>query len=1178
MNKIICTIALSIILMSVSFSQPWMQSINEVNEKSQGDVSFYEIQKAFNTYWKDKKVEKSKGYKQFRRWEYFMEPRVYPSGYIDNLAYQKAFWSKINNKSIDKSSPTWLNLGPSVTPYTIDTENKTGNGRINCIAFHPDNPNILYAGAPSGGFWKSEDNGVSWTTTTDQLSSIGVSDIVVDYTIPDNIYLATGDGDHGDTYGIGIVKSTDGGDTWQPTSLAHNAAEKIFFRKLLMDPDNHNIMITTSNQGIYKTTNGWSSYSLVESGNFKDLEFHPTNSSVIYATSYSISGNANIYRSVNGGEDFAISMEGIDESGEFNRIEIAVTPDEPNSVFALISDNFDDGFYALYKSVDQGVNWQIVYGDETEDMNLLGWSASGTDNGGQGWYDLSLAVSPTNADVILVGGVNLWKTIDGGENWMLSGFWQISKDYNYVHADQHILAYSPLNGKLYSGNDGGVYVSSNHGLGWTDISSGLEILQNYKIGVSQSENEMLLAGNQDNGTFVLKEGIWNEVYGGDGMECIIDPVDPDILYSSIYFGSIYKSVDGGLTFSPIKPTPDLSGAWITPYVMSSSYRKKLLVGYDQIYKTVDGGSSWEVISDFSGEDLKVIRIAPSNEQYVYVTDWNNIWKTNNEGEQWTDIGVGLPQLSITDIAISDTDPNKIWISVSGYDENNKVFYSSDGGANWQNYSQGLPNVPANCLLYQNKSNKQIYLGTDLGIYHRNAAMDSWEEFNGNLPNVIVTELEIQEDSRTMYAGTFGRGIWNLAMPDTFSIHSNAIKANITEACVNADVMFSLQSNIEDFDSIRWDFGADATLTDETDDDTMYVSYGNPGLKDVSITTYIDGIANNETYVEFINVNEDIEFEVFPKQFFNCSEVSGEIFITGNYALSFDPPEIATQTSENTALIDLHDDGIIAITASHGTCTDSYDLEIIGTPDDICEAKVINFGENGPFSNLCGTPQENEPVPPEGYSTSGGCYTQTGWCQGEARIDNSVWFKFVVPENVSEISIETEGFDNQIAVYKANSCEDLLDGLYTLLAANDDFYGKYDYSATISNLSGFEIGDTLWLQVDGSYGGTTGTFTIQLNDYIIVGIEDEALTQEESNIKLFPNPTDGNFTIQIDNLKDEKVNIEVLDVSGKQIFSREYKNVYAPFVSELNLGIAQKGMYLVRIITNKEATIRKVLVQ
>lgn len=1163
--------------MSLSFAQPWMQTIDQANEKRQSDVSFYDIQKAFNKYWHDKEIEKGKGYKQFKRWEYFMEPRVFPSGYIDNLAYQKAFWDKINNKSMDKASPVWTNLGPSLTPFTINTSNKTGNGRINCIAFHPDDQNIIYAGAPSGGFWKSEDGGNSWSTTTDQLSSIGVSDIVVDPGDPNIIYIATGDGDARDTYGIGIVRSTDGGDTWLPTSLSLDAAENIYFRRLLMHPDNHDTMITTSNQGIYKTTNGWSDYSLVQTGNFRDLEFHPSNSSVIYATSYSNSGIANIYRSINGGDDFAISMQGIDETGEFNRIEIAVSPQEPNSVFALISDNSDDGFYALYKSLDQGINWQIIYGQEPEDMNLLGWSVSGTDEGGQGWYDLSLAVSPTNADVIMVGGVNIWKTIDGGENWILSGLWYHSSSYNYVHADQHMLVYSPLNNRLYCGNDGGVYVSNDDGTSWTDISDELEILQSYKIGVSQSESDMLLAGNQDNGTFLFKEGTWNEVYGADGMECIIDPDDPDILYSSVYFGSIFKSVDGGLSFRPIKPSPALSGAWVTPYVMSKSYSKKILIGYDQVYQTVDGGSSWEVISDSLSDNLTIVRIAPSNEKYIYVSDWNNIWKTANNGEQWIEIGTGLPQIAITDISISETDPNKIWISASGYDENEKVFYSSDGGESWLNYSEGLPNVPANCILYQNGSNHQLYLGTDLGIYHRNASMNQWEEFSGNLPNVIVTELEIQENDKTLFAGTYGRGVWKLAMTDTFQINANAIKVNITEACLNTDIMFTLQSSIEDFDSIRWDFGEDAYLSDETNRDTMYISYTSTGYKDVSITTYKEGEARHETYYKFINVVDNIEFEVFPNQLFSCSGESEEIYITGNYSLSFDPAELVTQTSLNTALVEIQEEPI-TVYASHGSCISSFELETGGSPDDICGAKMIDFGENGPFSNACGTPQANEPVPPEGFGGSGGCFSQSGWCQGEARIDNSVWFKFVVPENIADISVETDGFDNQIAVYKANSCQDLLTGNYILLAANDDFAGQTDYSATISDLTGFETGDTLWLQVDGSFGGATGTFTIQLNDYSITGIEDIPFVQDKSNVLIFPNPSDGNFKVQIVNPADDKVKIELLDVSGKILWDRHYKNLVAPFSAEVNLNESKKGMYVVRITTNKEVMIRKIILQ
>ncbi|MGD2033503.1 MAG: hypothetical protein PVF73_00495, partial [Bacteroidales bacterium] len=442
---------------SVMLGQPWMKSVDK-GEKSTDGISFYEIRNAFNDYWKNKEVTKGKGYKQFRRWEYFMEPRVYPSGNIDNPAYQKAFWEKISDNSTDKASPMWIGIGPANAPFTINTTNKTGNGRINCVAFHPDDPDIIYAGAPSGGFWVSENGGNSWNTTTDQLSSIGVSDIVVDHADPDNVYIATGDGDHIDTYGIGIVKSTNGGQTWQPTALATEATDFTYFRRILMNPANSNLMFASSNRGIYRTTNGWAGYSLVAEGNFRDMEFHPANASVIYATTYSTFDTAGIYRSTNGGNSFFRIMNGIDLSGGFNRIEIAVTPDEPNAVFALFSDSETDGFYALYKSSDQGASWRAVYGRGSNDRNLLGWSSDGSDAGGQGWYDLSLSVSPSDADVILVGGVNLWKSTNGGESWTLSGLWYRNPGYNYVHADQHMLTYSPLNGKLYCGNDGGVYV------------------------------------------------------------------------------------------------------------------------------------------------------------------------------------------------------------------------------------------------------------------------------------------------------------------------------------------------------------------------------------------------------------------------------------------------------------------------------------------------------------------------------------------------------------------------------------------------------------------------------------------------------------------------------------------------------------------------------------------------
>ena len=244
------------------YAQPWMKEFG--SRKS--EPSFYEIQDAFNAYWAKKKYEKGKGYKQFKRWEYFMEPRVDENGYFDpNNLYHE--WVKYQKKqsalAIRGEMANWTHMGPDDTPVDINSPTwRRGSGRINCVSFHPTNPDVIFAGAPSGGFWKSTDGGASWTTTTDHLPSIGVSDIAVHPADPDIIYIATGDGDARDTYSAGILKSTDGGDTWSTVSLPYTVQEEIIIRRLIINPDNPLVLIAATSQGILQTTDGGQNWSI----------------------------------------------------------------------------------------------------------------------------------------------------------------------------------------------------------------------------------------------------------------------------------------------------------------------------------------------------------------------------------------------------------------------------------------------------------------------------------------------------------------------------------------------------------------------------------------------------------------------------------------------------------------------------------------------------------------------------------------------------------------------------------------------------------------------------------------------------------------------------------------------------------------------------------------------------
>ena len=189
-----------------------------------------------------------------------------------------------------------------------------------------------------------------------------------------------------------------------------------------------------------------------------------------------------------------------------------------------------------------------------------------------------------------------------------------------MHADEHMLKYNSLNSKLYSANDGGLYVSEDNGNNWTDISDGLEITQFYSLGVSQTVQDMVITGSQDNGTFLRTGNNWDAIIGGDGMECIIDPTNSNIMYGALYYGDIRKSVNGGNSFSSIGPSNN--GAWETPYVINHNNTNVLYAGYDELYKTTNGGNSWSIITnnETNGGKIDEIALSKSNQNVIYFSD------------------------------------------------------------------------------------------------------------------------------------------------------------------------------------------------------------------------------------------------------------------------------------------------------------------------------------------------------------------------------------------------------------------------------------------------------------------------------------------------------------------------------------------------------------------------------
>ncbi len=777
----------------------------------------------------------------FMRWFDFYAPRAYPTGKQTNPAIALYEHQKfLKNNPGAKGSANWTFLGPTHPGgYTQNGSYHSpgGSGRVNAIAFDPNNSNVIWIGTPAGGLWKTTDGGNTWTLMNDGLEVLGVSAIAIDPTNSNIIYIGTGDRDAGDTKSIGILKSTDGGATWNTTSVTFQASQGARCTDILINPDNPNIILASFNGIVYKTTDGFATKSTVLQKLIWDMEFKPGDPNTVYAV------GTEFYKSTNGGSSFSQISSGLPTSG-VQRMELAVSADEPNSVWLLAGrgSSYRYDFYGLYKSTNSGSSFYTLY--DYTDGNLLGWdpnagTASSGNEGGQSFYDLSLAVNPSNANEIFVGGVNLYKSTNGGSSWTCSAYWLQGAGYPYAHADYHAIEYQNSS-TLFVGNDGGIFKSTDNGNSWTDISNNLAIAQVAKIGISATNPNLIMAGMQDNGTNKYDGSGWNIVYGGDGCEAICDPTDDNILYASYVQGKIYRSTNGGSSWSTITATSSESGAWITPYCMDPNSHTTLYAGYENVYKSTNSGYSWSRLGTAKGSGSMIeLELAPSNTNYIYYIKqyWNGstmsytVGMTPNGGSSWYDIGSGLPLSSAApnSIAVSYTDPQHVWVTFSGYSAGNKVFESTDGGQSWTNVSGNLPNVPVTAIVYQKGTDDGIYVGTDAGVYYKDNSMSDWQDFSTGLPNTIVRELEIYYDENNpansrLRAATYGRSVWETPLatsPSSCGQPTNLAATNVTST--SAKLTWTGVSEAQSYD-VRWKATSSSTWnTDNTTNTYLNIS-------------------------------------------------------------------------------------------------------------------------------------------------------------------------------------------------------------------------------------------------------------------------------------------------------------------------------------------------------------------
>lgn len=445
----------------------------------------------------------------------------------------------------------------------------------------------------------------------------------------------------------------------------------------------------------------------------------------------------------------------------------------------------DEGSAGIYKSMDAGVSWTYI----DPGVNMLEYDG-GFGTGGQGTYDLGFTVSRTDKNTVYVGGVNVWMSVDGANTFNPATHWTLAYGPT-IHCDIHFIGINPLTNDVFVCSDGGVYKTdivvpqtwaaaaggSPWSTNWTKLTNGMNITSFYKLSSSKNSTGRLSAGAQDNATFYYDGSSWNTIFGGDGMDNYLDPLDDNVVYGSSQYGNFYISMDGG--FSSTGATVNVNGEageWVSPIVADYNNPGTVYAGFTNVNKTTDNGISWSALSPlpFNGindNETCALAVANSNSSVLYAArrirfelgSPSGMYTTIDGGGSWTEITAGLPDtLYFTCIDVSQTSASTAYVTLSGFIAGEKVYKTIDGGTTWINISYNLPNIPINCVKTTPVSNK-IMIATDLGVYILDEGTSTWTSESAGLPNVIVTDIDFNPTLNKIYISTFGRGIWETSL-------------------------------------------------------------------------------------------------------------------------------------------------------------------------------------------------------------------------------------------------------------------------------------------------------------------------------------------------------------------------------------------------------------------------------
>jgi hypothetical protein len=752
------TICFTILLLSIHFCSNAQLSINnELKTLLFGKNKFADIMQTVNNYYNQKNYNDNpklfSEFKKWNRWAWYEARHLdVQRNFVDvtqkNYDIAKQITTARLNRAAAANTGNWFSLGPDNVVFP-GGNTSIGIGRVDRIAFHPTNPNIIFAGSPAGGLWKTDDAGANWFPISEYIPGLGVSGIVVDKINPNIIYVLTGNGDDfsnslpSNLYrkSIGIMKTIDGGNTWTQLPLPITSNNYYGF-KLIQMPTNNNILFAATSQGLYKSIDAGNSWIIVSSFNVRvyDVEISPSNPAIVFYTT-----DDYIYKSRNFGGTFSpiLTSAYTPTYAVLSALEtaISVSPNDPTGLYVNFS-----GSEQLYYSSDTG-------------NTFIRRNASSPPTKR---YTNAFTVNPLDANKILIGNVNVNTSTDGGVTFPITGA--------AIHADMHDLQYSPINNILYAGTDGGVYKSNDDGINWVPLHNGMNTTMYYHMGCKSSNTDLLLAGSQDNGMhFRNNSYVFNNINNGDGFDAKFLN-NSNVAFYSLNAQIAKYTVSTNSAVQSLIPPGAINindQAFFFPHIEIHPTNDNIIyAGYGtSIFRTITGGNigSWTSVGASGSAGFGSaggLAVSANNPDRLYAANGTTLRISNDKGTTWAIISgnTGWPTngVTITDIRSRKSNADEIWVTFGNYG-GQKVLYSSNAGTSWVNLTGSLPDLPVYCIDYTEDGD--AYIGTDAGVYFMDFAMNDWVQFSNGMPILPVTELFVDINNNSIKAATFGRGIW-----------------------------------------------------------------------------------------------------------------------------------------------------------------------------------------------------------------------------------------------------------------------------------------------------------------------------------------------------------------------------------------------------------------------------------